>query len=534
MTRLDAGAVVPGAVEEHDLAAGRQVLHVALEVPLALLDRSRLLERDDARAAWVEMLHEALDRAALARRVTSFEQDDDALARFASPTPAASTARPAGGTSAPRTPCATSGCGTGRRRVRQWSTSSSSELIGIVPYTGSSCSRMTRRSGPKSSGDVPASTASSQRATAAISSGCAFASTSRTALTLASRATSSASPTSKRSIPAADRSGEMSPSAVRRESGVPSEVIAARIAGMADDDLDVAGAWRAFCRARRRPRRAARSGPVPGDRGRSGALCARHLARQLVMALQAELEFGDAANPLFHRYEEPWVQWGGPNPDNVYTRAAIDPDGDVPRVRQRRGRARRDLLARRRRHAPRPVRRVLGVHARRSRRRRRTARSSCGSRPNRHDAATGSQSHRRRAPVPRSAVPLRLGARPRRDARRSNASTRAASRRRRSTAAGPRRPRSTAPRRGSSGRSSTGARTSSGRARRSRATRSRRPATPQGGAPTIAYGAGWWELEPGEALLDHDRRPRRRLLGLDACTTATGSTPATSRTGRRA
>ena len=37
---LDAGAVVPGAVEEHDLAGARQVRHVALEVPLARL-RSR-------------------------------------------------------------------------------------------------------------------------------------------------------------------------------------------------------------------------------------------------------------------------------------------------------------------------------------------------------------------------------------------------------------------------------------------------------------------------------------------------------------
>jgi len=59
--------------------------------------------------------------------------------------------------------------------------------------------------------------------------------------------------------------------------------------------------------------------------GADRALCARHLARQLVMALQAELEFGDVATPAFHRYEEPWVQWGGPNPDNLYARAAIDP-----------------------------------------------------------------------------------------------------------------------------------------------------------------------------------------------------------------
>jgi hypothetical protein len=39
---LDAGAVVPGAVEQHDLAAGGQVRHVALEVPLGLLALGRL------------------------------------------------------------------------------------------------------------------------------------------------------------------------------------------------------------------------------------------------------------------------------------------------------------------------------------------------------------------------------------------------------------------------------------------------------------------------------------------------------------
>jgi hypothetical protein len=51
----------------------------------------------------------------------------------------------------------------------------------------------------------------------------------------------------------------------------------------------------------------------------------RHLARQLVLALQEELEFGDPRHPSFHRYEEPWAQWGGPNPDNVYLRSRIDP-----------------------------------------------------------------------------------------------------------------------------------------------------------------------------------------------------------------
>ena len=37
---LDAGAVVPGAVEQHDFAGGRQVRHVALESTTACCSRS--------------------------------------------------------------------------------------------------------------------------------------------------------------------------------------------------------------------------------------------------------------------------------------------------------------------------------------------------------------------------------------------------------------------------------------------------------------------------------------------------------------
>jgi hypothetical protein len=65
----------------------------------------------------------------------------------------------------------------------------------------------------------------------------------------------------------------------------------------------------------------------------------RHALRQVVMAVQSELEFGDPNRPSFHRYEQPWLQWGGPNPDNVYLRARIDPAatyrvwGDVRGVR---------------------------------------------------------------------------------------------------------------------------------------------------------------------------------------------------------
>ena len=74
---LDAGAVVPGAVEQHDLAARRQVRHVALEVPLGALAVGRRRQRHDAGDARVEPLGDALDRAALAGAVAALEQHDD-------------------------------------------------------------------------------------------------------------------------------------------------------------------------------------------------------------------------------------------------------------------------------------------------------------------------------------------------------------------------------------------------------------------------------------------------------------------------
>jgi hypothetical protein len=59
------------------------------------------------------------------------------------------------------------------------------------------------------------------------------------------------------------------------------------------------------------------------DRGRAEGI--RHLARQANVALQGELEHSDPRHPRLHRYELPWSQWGAPNPDNVYLRCAIDP-----------------------------------------------------------------------------------------------------------------------------------------------------------------------------------------------------------------
>ena len=77
---LDARPVVPGAIEEHHVAPCGQMLHIALEVPLAHFVLGRLFERDDAGGARVQVFHEPLDSASLACRIAPFEQDDDLLA----------------------------------------------------------------------------------------------------------------------------------------------------------------------------------------------------------------------------------------------------------------------------------------------------------------------------------------------------------------------------------------------------------------------------------------------------------------------
>ena len=77
---FDAGAVVPAAVEDHDLAGGREVLDVALHVHLRLLAVGRRRQRDDAEDARADPLGDRLDRAALAGGVAALEDDDDAQA----------------------------------------------------------------------------------------------------------------------------------------------------------------------------------------------------------------------------------------------------------------------------------------------------------------------------------------------------------------------------------------------------------------------------------------------------------------------
>ncbi len=77
---LDARAVVPGAVEHHPFAAGRQVAHIALEVPFGGLAVGRLGQGDHAGVARRQVLGHPLDGAVLAGGVAALEDDQRLLA----------------------------------------------------------------------------------------------------------------------------------------------------------------------------------------------------------------------------------------------------------------------------------------------------------------------------------------------------------------------------------------------------------------------------------------------------------------------
>jgi hypothetical protein len=98
-------------------------------------------------------------------------------------------------------------------------------------------------------------------------------------------------------------------------------------------------AWREFCdRLKDAGESILQEGfpSEPGDRAEGF----RWLTRLVTHATQMELEAGDPEHPCFIRYETPHNQWGGPNPDNIYLRANVDPAlsyriwGNVSDVRQ--------------------------------------------------------------------------------------------------------------------------------------------------------------------------------------------------------
>ena len=74
---LDAGPVVPAAIEQNPLARGGQLGHVALEIPLRLLALRRNAEGADTGDPGVEGLGDPLDNSAFAGGVSALEEADD-------------------------------------------------------------------------------------------------------------------------------------------------------------------------------------------------------------------------------------------------------------------------------------------------------------------------------------------------------------------------------------------------------------------------------------------------------------------------
>ena len=74
---LDAGSIVPAAVEDHDLAGGGHMAHVALDIHLRLFPLGRRGQRDDAEDARTDALGDRLDHPALAGAVAALEQHAD-------------------------------------------------------------------------------------------------------------------------------------------------------------------------------------------------------------------------------------------------------------------------------------------------------------------------------------------------------------------------------------------------------------------------------------------------------------------------
>src|SRR5262249_38956536 len=73
---FDAGAVVPAAVEDHDLAARRELVNIALQKELALLAVGRRGQGADAEHPRAHLFSKSLDSATLAGGVAALEDDD--------------------------------------------------------------------------------------------------------------------------------------------------------------------------------------------------------------------------------------------------------------------------------------------------------------------------------------------------------------------------------------------------------------------------------------------------------------------------
>lgn len=90
------------------------------------------------------------------------------------------------------------------------------------------------------------------------------------------------------------------------------------------DRLLTGEAWREWCDRLKAVGDAILESDFPSDE-RTRTEGYRALTRLLRYATRLELEAADPAFPDFVRHGEPDSQWGGPNPDNSYLRAVIDP-----------------------------------------------------------------------------------------------------------------------------------------------------------------------------------------------------------------
>ena len=103
---LDAGAVVPAAVEDHDLPRGGEVRDVPLDVHLRLLAFGGRRQRDDAERPRAHALGDRLDRRRPSPRCHGLRTRRRPWRPCASPTPAWRRARRAAGAAHARSPCA--------------------------------------------------------------------------------------------------------------------------------------------------------------------------------------------------------------------------------------------------------------------------------------------------------------------------------------------------------------------------------------------------------------------------------------------
>jgi hypothetical protein len=91
-----------------------------------------------------------------------------------------------------------------------------------------------------------------------------------------------------------------------------------------EEKLASGEAWRAWCDRLKAAGEAILAEGFPdGPRDRAEGI--RWLTRLITHATQLEMEAGDPRFPFFVKYETPHNQWSGPNPDNLYLRANVDP-----------------------------------------------------------------------------------------------------------------------------------------------------------------------------------------------------------------